>query len=102
MNPTIVMKEVTDEKELAEARARREKFDRNAAWLHNHAAEVYPKYRGKFICIAGEQLFVGESPQEAIKKAKKSHPEDDGWFVHYIPKQKLARIYANERRMVFV
>ena len=92
---SIVMEEVTDEKELAEAHERREKFDRNAAWLHNHASEVYPKHRGKFICIAGEELFVGESPQEVIKKARLHHPEDDGWFVHYIPKQNLARIYAN-------
>ena len=95
MENTIVMEEVTDEKELAEARVRREFFDRNAAWLHNHASEVYPNYRGKFICIAGEQLFIGDSPQEAIRKARESYPDDNGWFVHYIPKQKLARIYAN-------
>lgn len=91
----VVMEEITDEAELAKARVKREKFDRNAAWLHNHAAEVYPKYRGKFICIAGERLFVGNSPQEVIKKAKETFPNDDGWFVHYIPKQNVARIYAN-------
>ena len=31
-NP-IVMEEVTDPQEIAETRARRERFDRNSAWL---------------------------------------------------------------------
>lgn len=92
---SIVMEEITDEKELAQSKIKREKFDRNAVWLHNHASEVYPKHRGKFICIAGERLFVGESPQEAIRTARETFPNDDGWFVHYIPRQKVARIYAN-------
>jgi hypothetical protein len=94
-NSPIVMEEVTDEAELAEARARRAQFDRNAAWLHSHASEVYPKHRGKHICIAGEELFVGDTPMEALAKATAAHPEDKGRFVHYIPKEKIPRIYAH-------
>ncbi len=97
MNPTIVMEEVTDEKELAEARARREKFDRNAAWFQSHASEIYRKHRGKCIVIAGEELFVADTPEEVWKFARTAHPTDDGSFIHYIPKQKLARIYGNWR-----
>ena len=93
--PPIVMEEVTDPEELAKARAQRKRFDRNAAWLQAHASEVYPRYRGKCICIAGEELFVADTPEEAIALASAAHPEDDGSFVHYIPRDKVARIYAH-------
>jgi len=90
----IVMEEVTDPGELAAARARREQFDRNAAWLQSHAAEVYSQHRGKCICIAGQELFVADTPREALGKATAAHPEDKGRFIHYIPKEKVPRVYA--------
>ena len=93
--PPIVMEEVTDPEELAKARAQRKRFDRNAAWLQAHASEVYPRYRGKCICIAGEELFVADTPEEAVALASAAHPEDDGSFVHDIPRDKVARIYAH-------
>jgi hypothetical protein len=91
----IVMEEITDPAELAKAWAQRACFDRNTAWLQAHAAEVYPRYRGKCICIAGEELFVADTPEEVLTLAKAAHPDDDGYFLHYIPREKLARIYAN-------
>src|SRR5438105_15130234 len=96
----LVMEEVTDPEELAKARVRRERFARNSAWLQAHAAEVYTRYRGKCICVAGEELFVAETPEEVLTLARTAHPEDDGFFLHYIPREKLARIYANAWRMV--
>ena len=93
-NP-IVMEEVTDAAELAEARSQREQFDRNSAWLQAHASEVYPKYRGKCICIAGQQVFVADTAKEALARATAAHPDDRGRFVHYIPKDRVPRIYAN-------
>jgi hypothetical protein len=95
--PPIVMEEVTDPEELARAQAQRQRFDRNAAWLQAHGAEIYPRYRGRFICIAGEELFVANTPEEARALATAAHPEDDGRFVRYIPREKVARIYANHR-----
>ena len=59
----IVMEEVTDSEELAKARAQRERFDRNSAWLQAHIAEIYARYRGKCICILGEELFVADTPK---------------------------------------
>jgi len=90
----IVMEEVTDPVELAEAQAQREQFDCNSAWLEAHVSEVYSKHRGKCICIAGEELFVADTPREALAKATAAHPEDKGCFVRYIPKEKVPRIYA--------
>ena len=90
--PPIVMEEVTDPVELAKAQAQWERCDRNTAWLQAHASEIYTRYRGKCICIAGEELFVADTPEEVLTLAKAAHPEDDGRFVHYIPREQLTRI----------
>ena len=92
--PHIVMEEVTDPQEIARARKQRKLFDRNAAWLQRHIPEVYSQHRGKCICIAGEELFVADTAQQAVTLAKAAHPEDDGWFTRFVPKEKVARIYA--------
>jgi hypothetical protein len=93
--PPLIMEEVTDPEELARARAQRERFDRNSAWLQAHTSEIYERYRGKCICIAGEELFVADTPAEALAQARTAHPEDDGFFLRYIPREKTTRIYAN-------
>ena len=72
----------------------REQFDRNAAWVQAHASDIYSKHRGQCICIAGEELFVAATAKEALALATAAHPDDKGRFVHYIPKDKVARIYA--------
>jgi hypothetical protein len=91
--PEITMEEVTDPIQLAQARRQREQFDRNSAWLQANIPLVYSQHRGKFICVAGEELFVGETVSEAIAQATKAHPEDEGWFTRYIPVKRMAGIY---------
>ena len=93
----LEISEITDPQELARAGAQRAKFERNAAWLHEHASEVYPSFRGKYICIAGQQVFAAESAVEALALGRAAHPDDDGSFVRYIPREKITRIYANQR-----
>jgi hypothetical protein len=93
--PAIFMEEVTDPDELATARARRERFDRNEAWLQAHVAEIYSQHRGRYVCISGEEPFVADTAGGAYAQARAAHPEDDGSFVRYIPKEKLARVYAD-------
>ena len=90
--PPIIVEEVSDVNEVAQARRQRELFDRNAAWLQRHLAEIYAAHRGACICIAGEELFVAVTAQEAIAQAGTAHPEDDGWFIRYIPQEKVVRI----------
>ena len=67
---------------------------RSTAWLQANLVDVYSKHRGKVICVAGEELFVGDTATEAIALAKSVHPDDDGFFTRYIPKERLPRIYA--------
>jgi hypothetical protein len=93
--PPIIMEEVTDPEELAQARARHERFARNSAWLQRHATEIYRQYRGKCIGVAGEALFVADTPEEVLAQARAAHPEEKGSILlRYIPREKVARIYA--------
>jgi uncharacterized protein YbaP (TraB family) len=87
------MQEETDPAIIADALVRKEQFERNWAWLEAHAAEVY-SHRGKFICVAGQHLFVGDTVQEVLRQAQAAYPEDRGRFTRYIPKERGARIYA--------
>ena len=92
--PQFTMREETDPVEIAEARARAEKFDRNYAWLEAHAAEVF-SHRGTYICIAGQQLFVGDDIKHLLAQARAAHPEDDAPLFQFVPKNRGPRIYAH-------
>jgi hypothetical protein len=93
----VLAEEVRDPQHLAEAQARREQYARNVAWLREHATEVFSRCRGRHICIAGAELFVADSAEEALALAKAAHPEDSGWYLRYIPREKVARVYADSR-----
>jgi hypothetical protein len=47
------------------------------------------------MCIAGEELFIGDTAQEAVAAAMAAHPDDNGRFFRYIPKKNLPSIYGN-------
>jgi hypothetical protein len=98
----IVMEVVTDPVEIAEALARHARFQRNSAWLQAHIPEVYSRHRGKCIAVAGQELFVADTPEEVMAQAQSAHPEDDAVLIRYIPKERLERIYANRRQVVAV
>jgi hypothetical protein len=96
----IQIEEVTNPEELARARIQDARFERNWNWFDAHAPEIYKTHRGKCLCIAGEELFVADTPEEALAMARAAHPEDDGLFTRIIPREKGPRIYANVRRVV--
>jgi hypothetical protein len=91
----IAMEEVTDPVEIVRARRQRERFQRNSAWLQGRVAEIYSRCRGKFICVAGQELFVADTPRAAIDLAKAAHPDDDGRLIRHVLRTRLARIYAH-------
>ncbi len=92
----ITMEEMTDPEEIARAQAQWAQADRNSAWLEAHATEIYRTYRGKFIVVAGEELFVGDTWEEADALAQAAHPEDKGSLARYIYPKKMIRIYAHQ------
>ena len=91
---SVVMEIETDPKVCAEVAARHALCERNWRWLQANANEAY-SHRGKHICVAGQQLFVGDSVREVLRAAAAAHPEDDGRFTLYVPVDKLPRIYAH-------
>jgi len=95
--PSVVMDVVTDSTELAKAREQDQRFDRNWAWFETHAGEIYAQHRGKCICVAGEKLFVADTPEDVLNLARSAYPGDDGLFTRYIPLERAYRIYANSR-----
>ncbi len=99
---SIIMEEVTDPVELQKARAQDERFARNWAWFEAHAAEIYTAHRGKCICIAGEELFAADTPAEALAMAIAAHPDDDGRFTRLIPRERMARVYADHWSVAYV
>src|SRR5438552_19098117 len=78
--PPIVIEEVADPVELAKAREQDERFKKNWEWFKTQASEVYRLHRGKCVMIAGQELFVGDTPEEASALARAAHPEDNGRF----------------------
>jgi hypothetical protein len=90
----VEMFELTDPEEIARAQEQRQRFQRNWAWFEPRAAEIYEAHRGKCICVAGEELFVADTPAEVLALAKAAHPDDNGRFTRIIPREKVARIYA--------
>jgi len=98
----MVMEEVTDPVELEQARAQDSRFACNWAWFEAHAAEIYAAHRGKCICIAGEELFAADTPEEALSLATAAHPDDDGRFTRLIPLERMPRIYADQWRVAYM
>ena len=96
--PAYKMELVTDQEENAKARELQQQFEANVAWLETHAAEVY-SHRGQHICIAGQELFVADSLDDVLAQAAVAHPADQGCYVRYIPREKVPRIYANQRHL---
>jgi hypothetical protein len=77
-----------------------EQFKHNLNWFREHATEldVFNRYRGKYIAVAGGELFVGDSASEAFRLAKEKYP-DDSPHRRYIPKTKARHIHAHQRHM---
>ncbi len=93
----VTKEEVTDPAEIAAFQARWAQAQRNSDWLQAHAHEIYTQQRGKFIAVAGEELFVGDTPEEVHTLARAAHPEDQGSLSRYIYPKKMTRIYAHQR-----
>ena len=92
----ITMEEMTDPEELAKLQIQWAQAKRNSEWLQTHATEIYRNCRGKFIVVAGEELFVGNTAEEADTLAEATHPEDKGNLGRYIYPKKMIRIYGHQ------
>jgi hypothetical protein len=91
----IQMEIVTDPDELEKADRQREQFERNWRWFEANCLDIYERYRGRCLCIAGEEVFAGDSASDVLSQAAAAHPDDQGRFLYYVPLEKVPRIYAH-------
>ena len=85
---TFTEVEVTPE-ERAQNLARLEEFRKNVDWFSANAAALRAAHTGKFICIAGQEVFAGDDPKEVVRRAKAAHPDLAGG---YLPMRLLPRV----------
>ena len=97
MDELLIIEEKPDDPALADLF---ERARRNLRWFNDHAMalEVFRRYRGHWIAVSEEEIFVAESASEAERLAKERHPSDVP-HVQFIPLEKMERIYANQRRV---
>lgn len=68
-----------------------EEHRRNAHWFEEHALELFAKYHGQFVCVAGGELFAGPDAKEVLARARAAHPDLPGaHYVRYIPQPRHA------------
>jgi hypothetical protein len=92
---TVEFGEKVDPVEAERRRAQMERSQRNSNWLQAHWADLLPLARDKFVAVAGEEAFIGNTPEEAWAWTRQAHPEDDGATVQYVPADSNPRIYAH-------
>ena len=86
--------------EQALALAIQDEFRKNAVWFGTHAKEIRDSHAGRFICVAGQELFVGADPAEVCSRAKAAHPvPGGGFFTKRISPHRGPKIYANQRHL---
>lgn len=91
----VVIEKVSDPVEIARHRAWHEKARRNAEWLERHWHEVLPQAHGRFVAVAGQEAFIADTGEEAVARAKASHPDDEGLLSQYVYPPGGLRVYAH-------
>jgi hypothetical protein len=91
MKDKLEMVEIEEDTML---RQRMEKFRRNGEWLTEHDAPLFEQFVGQYIAVSEGKVFVAADAWEVRRLARSEHPNDEP-FVQYIPRERLARIYAN-------
>jgi hypothetical protein len=96
----IVTPAVSDTERAANIAAA-EQFQRNLAWWNAHVEEIRAAHTGKFVCVAGQELFVGDDPIEVVARAKVAHPNPGyGFFSLFLSPHRGPKIHAHQRRVV--
>jgi len=96
--PLVVTEPECTPEEKAQALAEQEEFRKNIQWFGAHAKAIRDQHSGKYICVAGQELFVGDDPVEVVARARAAHPElTGGFFTKRLSLHRGPRIYAHQR-----
>ena len=58
--------------------------EKDSFWFSEHYDEIKENYKGKYIAVVNEELFIGETAEEVDVRAKKKYPNREP-LVDYIP-----------------
>jgi len=75
------------EKTTPEELLRLEQDEADFQWLADHAAEIEENYKGKYVAVVNQELFVGDSVREARQKAAAKYPNREP-YIEFVPLQR--------------
>jgi len=52
-------------------------FTKDEAWIHGHFEEIVDQYAGRYVAVANEELFVGDTFREVLEKARLKYPDTE-------------------------
>lgn len=101
--PPIIMECGATAAERAQAIAERERYMLNVRWFESHAEELGKTHVGEYVCVAGQEVFAGNTLGDVLAEAKRKHPEESrSLFYKYISTHRGPKIYANLRLLASV
>jgi hypothetical protein len=94
--PLVIETPEVSAEERAANIAANEEFKKNVAWWNAHVKEIRDAHTGKFVCVAGQELFVGDDPIEVVARARAAHPKPGAGFLSFrISTHRGPMIHAN-------
>jgi hypothetical protein len=66
--------------------------DKDSIWFSDHYEQIKEKYKGKYIAVINEEIFIGNTIEEAESKAKAKYPDREP-FVDHIPYKQRILVY---------
>ncbi len=91
---SVTLEIATDPAELERAQAYERARDhdrrlkRNLDYLNASWDDLRPRECGRFVAVAGQELFIADTYQEALDMARAAHPDDDGYWVQRVTPMK--------------
>ena len=70
--PAVIIEIPSSADESTAALMERARHLRNLRWFSERAAEIGQNHVGKYVCVAGEELFVGTVAEEVLARAAES------------------------------
>jgi hypothetical protein len=86
------IRESTPEEMTPERKAQWERGDRDFACLLANFREISEKCPGKYICFAGGEYFVGDTPEDAESAAASKHPGVSTGYHMRVPATRIMRV----------
>ncbi len=95
--PFVIQTPVISNEERAANIAAQAEFKKNVAWWNARVKAIRDAHTGMFVCVAGQELFVGDDPIEVVARAEAAHPNSGGFLSLYLSPHRGPKIHANRR-----